>query len=78
MAKKMDSYISNSGKKVIIREMASPYLLNSYSYYNNRLEIMKKQLYKNKQILDYFDRLQNQVDSLWSEIERRNLLPTPD
>ena len=73
----MKSYINNSGKKIVIADMPGPYLLNSYSYYNARLVLLRKGFGKRAEITEYYKRLKNQVDSLWSEIQKRNLLTSP-
>ena len=73
----MKSYINNKGKKVVIAEMPSSYLLNSYSHYQKRLVEITKKLKGVGQQSDYKKLLQEQVNSLWAEIAKRNLVPMP-
>lgn len=71
-------YVNNAGKTIIIKNMPGPYLLNSYGYYKKRLDLMDEQFGNNKNIAKYRDKVKIQVDSLWAEIQERNLLPTPN
>lgn len=75
----MKSYINNQGKKVIIREMPDPYLLNSYYYCRKRIRVLKKatkSLPKNE-VKIYIEDTENREQSLLTEIKRRKLTIKP-
>ncbi len=73
----MKDYINQKGKRIVIREMANPYLLNSYSFYKARLETIDSKLLGNPNISKYKKRLQQQVNFLWLEIKKRKLIQEP-
>ena len=73
----INSYINNSGKKIIIADMPGRYLLNSYSHYSARLKLVKDRFKGDEKVPAYYKNLQIQVQSLWAEIKKRNLLQEP-
>lgn len=66
----MKSYINNKGVVVVIAEMPDAYLLNSYTYYKKRLELLKPDSFMS----DYDVEIANRAKALKAEIERRKLI----
>lgn len=66
----IESYLNNKGKLTIISDMPDAYLLNSYSYYKKRMELMKMESFMSQYDLEINDI----VNSLKLEIEKRKLI----